>query len=540
MRFLPDTLLQVLDHSVRTYPERVAFSFVDGSSAYTYEAMGRTVDELSELMSRHGVGAADKVVILSENMPSWGVAFFAVTAKGRVVVPILPDCSANEVNNIIAHSEAVAAFVSPKQVDKLSQESLSQLKLVVNLSTLEIVAPASSSDVADPSPAADAAFAETIAPSRDTLAAILYTSGTSGNAKGVMLTHGNLCHNLVIAPEVHDAVPDDIWLSFLPMAHTYELSLALLYPVYSGSRVYYLDKAPTPTVILNAITKVRPTLICSVPLIIEKIYRKSVLPTIRKSKFLSALFRIAPGLGHRLVGAKLKKTFGGNLKVFAVGGAKLDKEVEEFLARAGFPYAIGYGLTETAPLICAAAVGKTKVGSTGWVLPGEQLKLLDVDPQTGYGELCVKGPNVMSGYYKDPERTAEAFTADGWFRTKDLACIDDTGRVSIVGRIGNMIVGASGENIYPEEIEMVINGMDGVEESIVKSDNGRLVALVKMADEVLRKKAAAVLQADEKFKAAMLRKINSRINKASQLSALKFVEEAFEKTATRKIRRFKY
>lgn len=531
MRFIPNTLAELLDHSVRTYADRVAMSFVNGGCEYTYENFGRGTDCLSDLMAEHGIAGGDKVLILSENMPNWSVAFFAVAANGRVAVPVLPDCSANEVNNIIRHSEACAAFVSPKQLGKISQQGLDQLRLIVDISTLEVIRSAASEALSDET---------SLAPSPDSLAAILYTSGTSGNAKGVMLSHRNLCHNLVIAPEVHKATPDDIWLSFLPMAHTYELSLALLYPVYSGSRVYYLEKAPTPSVIINAIKMVKPTLICSVPLIIEKIYRRSVLPKIRDNAFMSLLFRVAPGLGHRIVGKRLMHTFGGKLKVFAIGGAKLDKEVEAFLHRAHFPYAIGYGLTETAPLVCAAAVGKTKVGSTGWVLPGEEIKLLDADPQTGYGELCVKGPNVMMGYYKDEKRTREAFTEDGWFRTKDLAGIDGEGRVSIVGRIGNMIVGASGENIYPEEIEMVINGIDGVEESIVKSENGRLVALVKMVDEVLRKKAAHLLQADEDFKNAMLKSINSQINKASQLCALRFVEEAFEKTATRKIRRFKY
>lgn len=527
--YTPATLAELIKHSCEAYASNTAVSFVNGSNAYTYRELGQSVQKTSELMSFNGIGSADKVIILSENMPNWAVAFFATTAYGRVVVPVLPDCSANEVNNIVKHSEARAAFVSTKQMQKLNDESKAQLELIVDLNSLQPV-----------KVSRQAANADVSVPAPEDLAAILYTSGTSGNAKGVMLSHRNLCHNLLIAPEVHNAVPEDIWLSFLPMAHTYELSLALLFPINSGSRVYYLEKAPTPSVIINAIKQVKPTLICSVPLIIEKIYRKSVMPKVKSSAVLRTLFKLTPKLAHVIVGKRLLKTFGGKLKVFAIGGAKLDREVEAFLHKAGFPYAIGYGLTETAPLICAAPVGRTKVGTTGWVLSGEQLRLEDKDPNTGIGELCVTGPNVMMGYYKDPERTAETFTKDGWFRTKDLATIDADGRVSIVGRIGNMIVGASGENIYPEEIEMVVNNLDGVEESIVKSEHGRLVALVKMNDEILNARGLDALQADEQLQADMLKSINSQVNKASQLCAISFVAEAFEKTATRKIRRFKY
>lgn len=536
MSFIPSSLSELLSHSCENFAQRVACSFVDGRNSYTYSEFYQTCVQLYCTMRENGIKRGDKVIILSDNMPSWSVAFFAISATGRVVVPILPDCSANEVHNIIAHSQANAAFVSKAQMSKICEQDRDSLSLIVQLN--DFMTLKGDDCVCDGRSEASSFAREAAAP--DDLAAILYTSGTSGNAKGVMLSHRNLCHNLRIAPAVHNALPDDIWLSFLPMAHTYELSLAVLFPFNCGSRVYYLDKAPTPSVIMSAIAKVQPTLICSVPLIIEKIFRRVIQPKIRRSVFLRTLFCLTPGLAHRLVGRSLLKTFGGKVKVFAIGGAKLDSEVESFLLKAGFPYAIGYGLTETAPLVCAAAVGKTKVGSTGWVLEGEQICLLDKDPESGIGELCVKGPNVMMGYYKDPERTAEAFTPDGWFRTKDLATIDNQGRVSIVGRIGNMILGASGENIYPEEIEMVIASFEGVEESIVKKDGGRLVALIKMQDEVIRVHGFEALSKDQPLKHAILEYVNAKINKASQLSSIIFVAEAFEKTATRKIRRFKY
>lgn len=522
---------ELLENSAQRYPDNIAASFVDGSHSYSYATFKARSFELSATLTRCGVGAGDKVVILSENCPEWGIAMMAAAAFGRVFVPILPDCSALEVNNIIAHSGARAAFVSAKQMSKLSAQSREKMAAIFDMASLSITGGCmkDGTDGESGTERKDGASGNNVSP--DDLAAILYTSGTSGSPKGVMLSHGNLCHNIVCAPGVHRATTDDIWLSFLPMAHTYELSLAMLYPFESGARVYYLDKAPTPSVIIKAVKAVRPTLICSVPLIIEKIYKHSVLPKIHKSAVMSLMSKVAPGLTCRIVGKRLLKTFGGKLKVFAIGGAKLDREVESFLHRAHFPYAIGYGLTETAPLVCAAAVGQTSVGSTGFALEGVQVKLLDPDPQTGLGELCVKGPNVMMGYYKDPAKTQEVFTKDGWFRTKDVASIQADGRVSIVGRIGNMIVGPSGENIYPEDIEMVLNGQEGVEESIVKSEKGRLVALVKMMD------GAA---ADEEVKARLISGVNSRLNKASQIYNIEFVAESFEKTATRKIRRFKY
>lgn len=526
------TLRELLDSSCQRYPSNVVSSFVDGSHAFTFADFHKKVGVISEELSRNGIGATERVLILSENCPQWSVAMFAATAYGRVMVPVLPDCSANEITNIIKHSQARAAFVSARQMGKISQELMDSMDVVYDMESLTAMKTTPKTE-----------RAATAVPSAGDLAAILYTSGTSGNAKGVMLSHGNLMHNLVCAPDVYRATEQDIWLSFLPMAHTYEFSLGLLYPFSSGARVYYLDKAPTPSVLIKAFNTVHPTLICSVPLIIEKIYRKSVLATIGRSRSVSFLYRVFPTLVCRIIGKTLLRTFGGNLKVFAIGGAKLDSEVETFLSRARFPYAIGYGLTETAPLVCAAPVGKTKVGSTGHALTGVQIRLEDINPETDLGEICVKGPNVMMGYYKDPERTAEAFTADGWFRTKDLACMDQSGRVFITGRLGNMILGASGENIYPEEIEMVINGIDDVEESIVKSVNGRLVALIKMSDSVLNwadEGKEEFSRHHEMLKASILRKVNKAVNKSSQIASIEFVKENFEKTATRKIRRFKY
>lgn len=520
--------------STTKFADKTVSSFVDGTQAYTYAEFGKKCDALSEQLSFAGVGAGDKVAILSENMPHWTLAFFSATAFGRVAVPILPDCSANEVVNILNHSETKALFVSERQISKIPQEVLDSMSIVVNLNTLAAVSQV------DPMSVSKGMISR---PQPDDLAAIIYTSGTSGKAKGVMLSHRNLCHNISASPDVQIVRSRHAFLSVLPMGHTYEMSLAMLYPFSEGAKVWYLNGAPTPSVLIKAFAKVKPNMMCSVPLIIEKIYRKSVLATIRKSPSLTWMQKHVPALLYTIIGIKLRKTFGGHLKVFAIGGAKLDSEVEAFLKKAHFPYAIGYGMTEMAPLICAVGKHGTVVGSTGPAMFGVQVKLLNPDPVTGEGEIVCKGPNTMLGYYKDPERTKEAFTEDGWLHTKDLAAIDAKGRYFIKGRLGNMILGASGENIYPEEIEMVLNGFEGVEDSLVAKIDGHLVAMVKLASDALdfaKEGEAEFHEKAEAIKAKILSDINAVVNKASQISSIRLMKEPFEKTATHKIRRFLY
>lgn len=516
------TLEQLFKGSVSSFKENTLAAFADGEGALTFEELAQKCEQMDRLLRSWGVSVGDRVAILSENMPNWIVAFFTATAYGRVVVPILPDCSANEVANILNHSQSKAVFVSAKQKEKLSQCSLQADILEIDMENLDAVL-MGTCPVFFEEPRPD------IHPSD--LAAIIYTSGTSGNAKGVMLSHLNLCHNIVSARGVETAYASDVWLSVLPMGHTFEMSLGMLYPFAVGASIYYLRKSPTPAVLMKAMADVRPTIMMSVPLIIEKVYRNAVLKQINASGLLRFVRAVAPAFLYRKIGRMLIKKFGGRIRFFGIGGAKLDSEVEAFLNKAGFPYAIGYGMTECAPLICAATVGHTRVGSTGGAVAGMQVRLNDVNEATGEGEIVVKGPNVMMGYYKDEARTSQVFTADGWLRTNDLAVMSENGYFDIKGRLGNMILGASGENIYPEEIEMVIAGVPFVEESLVKSENGKLVALVRLSD--------GRVAGDHEAR-RILTSVNPMLNKASQLAEIRFVQEEFQKTATRKIRRFLY
>ncbi len=528
------TLADLFEYSTSTYAKCEVSSFVEGGQQYTFSQFKDRCDNISRILSTFGIGAYDKVAILSENMPNWAVAFFSLTAYGRIAVPMLQEISSNEVRNIIQHSESKAIFISQKQLHKLEEDVMDKLNLVIDIETFEFI------KVKDTSYTCDGRV--TIPTPLDT-AAIIYTSGTTGNAKGVMLCHKNFCANVLEAWKAQKIRKRDVFMSILPIAHTYEMSIGMIYPFATGAKVYYLQKMPTPTVLVNALKRVRPTAMLSVPLIIEKMYRNSVVPTIEKSKFLQYLQKSIPWLLHLLVGMKLKKTFGGRIKFFGIGGAKLDPVVEEFLGKIHFPYAIGYGLTETAPLICNASPFKTAVGSTGIAAYGVQIRLENVNSVTGVGELVVKGDNVMLGYYKDFNRTREVLSKDGWFHTGDLASVDKKGRYYIKGRMGTVIIGSSGENIYPEEIESVINNIENVTESLVVQRSGNLVALVRYNENVIDWN----LEGQDKFiadmeqrKKAILEMVNSRVSKFSKINSVEIQKEPFIKTATHKIKRFLY
>ena len=467
-------------------------------------------------------------------MPNWSVAFFATVVHGRISIPILPDSSTNEVTNIINHSETKAIFVSQKLSGKVSEEVKDKMVLIIDIDTLEIVKSDDEKFTCD---------GKTSVPTPEDIATIIYTSGTTGSAKGVVLSHRNLSANVITCYHSCKRTHKDRWLSVLPMAHTLEMTLSMLYPMYCGATVYYLPKPPVASLLLKALKVVKPTTMLTVPMIIEKVYKGSVLPTIKNSRTLTWMNEHMNGLMCWIIGMKLKATFGGHMSFYGIGGAKLDPEVEKFLLKAKFPYAIGYGLTETSPLLGYSMHGWRTVGSFGYPVYNVKLKLHNVDPTTGEGEIVAQGPNVMLGYYKDPVRTKSVFTEDGWFRTSDIAVQDEKGRFYIKGRNSNMILGPSGENIYPEEIENVINNVEGVSESIVVERDGKLVALVQPSEDFIQWNNESEDKLYEKldnWKDKILSFTNKNVNKSSQVSSVEVMKEPFEKTATQKIRRFKY
>ena len=530
-----DTLAKLYEYATTVYSKNQYTQWYDTKEGgYTYSSFKAKCDGLSKKLTQYGIGAGDKVAILSQSMPNWSVAFFSIVPFGRIAIPILPDSSENEVTNILEHSESKVIFVSQKLASKVTQECRDKMTLVIDIDTFEVIKADESRFTCD---------GRTTVPTPDDIATIIYTSGTTGSAKGVVLSHRNLASNVITCYHSCKRTEKDRWLSVLPMAHTLEMTLSMLYPMYCGATVYYLPKPPVASLLLKALPIVKPTTMLTVPLIIEKVYKGSVIPTIRKSRTLTWMNEHMNGLMCKIIGMKLKKTFGGKISFYGIGGAKLDPEVENFLLKANFPYAIGYGLTETSPLLGYSMKGWRAVGSFGYPVYNVKLKLHNVNPETGEGEVVAKGPNVMLGYYKDPARTKSVFTEDGWFRTSDIAVQDEKGRYFIKGRNNNMILGPSGENIYPEEIENVINNLEGVSESIVVEREGKLVALVQPNENFVQWDKESEDKLYEKldvWKAKLLKLTNKSVSKASQVSSVEVMKEPFEKTATQKIRRFKY
>ena len=535
-----NTLYEIVKHSVEKFSSRIAFSMIGGEDV-SYKEVGERIEKIQEMLLNAGVGAGDKVAILSSSMPNWGVSYFAITTAGMIAVPILPDFTSSELELIIEHSEAKAILVSDKLYTKLSKSLVDKLNIVIRTKGLNII----TQQVKE--------RAEKRIPQPDDLAVIIYTSGTTSKPKGVMLTHYNISAQTTIIPPLFDYNQDDVLLSILPLAHTYECTLGMIYPFSRGAHIHYMDRPPTASALMPALAKVRPTVIASVPLIMEKVYRGKVLPTFQKSPLMRKLYGWdwSRKLLHKVAGVQLKKLFGGRMRFFAIGGAKFDPEAERFLFEAGFPYGIGYGLTETAPLVAGCVGDMVRIGSTGPALPDVQIRLDDINPETGQGEIVVKTPCCMKGYYKNEEATKSVFTEDGWFRTGDLGAIDKDGWIFIKGRLKNMIVGASGENIYPEDIEEVLNSNRFVAESVVTEEDGKLIALVhfdttaleEAYDEFKHKVAVNAEQASlkmEEIKREVLEYVNSKVNRFSKITKVVDNGGEFEKTPTKKIRRFVY
>ncbi len=556
---LPElTLNSLLKHSAKEYSDRPSLAFA-GKSAITYSQLASKVKEVSSFLLSSGVRKGDRVAILSENMPNWGVAYFAICTTGAIAVPILTDFTGKEINKILTHSGSVAIFLSENIIDKVKGSippNVENVFLINNFFRINRDAVNLKGEIKEePSPGqqeSNATGSGKPVDENDT-AVILYTSGTTGNPKGVMLSHKNIVSNALNTTKIQEVEKNDRLLSVLPLPHTYECTIGMVIPLMKGASVYYLDKPPVADILLEAMKEVKPTMMLTVPLIIEKVYRKKVAPKLNGSPVIKTLMKMPAlrRLFHRMAGKKLLRSFGGKLSFFGIGGAKLSADTELFLRDARFPYAIGYGLTETSPLLAGCSPSKTRYRSTGFSLPGQELKILNPDPVTGEGEIIARGPNVMQGYYMDEKSTKEAFTEDGWFRTGDLGILDENNYLYIKGRLKNMIVSSTGENIYPEEIESVINTQTHVLESLVYEIKGKLVARVHLNYDELEKhyryfrKTAHTMQsnmkADVREKLEEIKKrVNAELNKFSRLSSVHEQQDPFEKTPTKKIKRFLY
>ncbi|WP_321346384.1 AMP-binding protein [uncultured Draconibacterium sp.] len=547
-----DSFSSFISESVKNYANNEALGFIDGDYL-TYAEMGRKISAVQAFLEKLGISEGDKVIIYSQNMPNWGVVYFALQCSGIVAVPVLPDFSPVELENVIKHSESKVLFISSSLQYKIKEADISTLDIIVKIEDFSLLKAEDTSVVFDEKAKSDKAYQ----PKENELAVLIYTSGTTGNSKGVMLSQKNILENVIQSAAVQEIEEYFRFLSVLPLSHTYENTIGFLLAMYKGASVTYLHKPPTASVLLPALKKLRPHIMLTVPMIIEKVYKSSILPGINKKAITRLMHRFKPTrkLVHRLAGKKLMETFGGRLVFFGIGGAKLDGKVERFLRDAKFPYAIGYGLTETAPLVAGSNPTTTRFRAIGPKVINSEIKIHDPNPATGEGEIWTKGPNVMLGYYKNPEETKRVLTEDGWFKTGDLGVFDKDGWLSHKGRLKNMIVGANGENIYPEEIESIINNFRHVVESVVVQKKGKLVALVHFNREELEQKVKEMRselgdkmeeishQVDEKIEelsVELKQYINSRVNKFSKIQDFISHPTPFIKTATQKIKRYLY
>jgi long-chain acyl-CoA synthetase len=537
------TFLALTKHSFSLYSEELLASDI-GKVEINYAQANVLIKEIQTKLKERGIIQGDRVAVCSENHVHWGIIYLAVTSMGAIIVPILPDFHRNELHHILKHCEAEAIFVSDKQKAKLDEEdyksSLHSIFSIDSLQLIEELTPSANGKIKKEP------VSELVIKPED-LAVIIYTSGTTGMSKGVMLTHGNLISQIMQIKPRLDIGPGDRYLSILPLAHTFECSIGFLYAFFSGAAIYYITKTPAPKIILKAMSKVKPTVILSVPLVIEKIYKNKVQPNFVKSKTIKYFYEKVSFTRKKLniiAGKKLLESFGGNIRYFVIGGAKLSPFVESFLYEAKVPYVIGYGLTETSPLLACNQPHDTLVGSTGAFVEQVDYRIVKTNDDQADGELHVKGPNIMQGYYKDPIRTAEVLTEDGWFNTGDMAFVDKDGLLTITGRSKNVIIGASGENIYPEAIESVINQNPIVVDSLVYELDGAVVAKIyidyDMFDELHNiNNTTSEIKGDIAKELENIRvEVNGLVSNHSKLTAVFEQQAPFIKTATKKIKRY--
>jgi len=507
--------------------------------SFTGRDIASNIFALHLLFERNLLGKGDKVAIYGANSSRWGIAFLASNTYRAVTVPLLPDFRPADAAALLRHCEAKALFVSSAGWQQLEGEELPLLRLVISLEDFSVIH-TEDAGAGVPSAAEALVVPEQLHfPAGDggDMAVINYTSGTTSAPKGVMLTYDNFSTNVLFALEHIPPHAGDTIVSMLPMAHMYGFMFEFLYPLCGGVHIYFLGKAPTPSMLSQAMVEVRPYLLITVPMVIEKIVKSKVLPVVSKPamRVLLAL----PGISCIVCGkirARLLAAFGGNVKEIIMGGAALNPETERWLRRLKLPYTVGYGMTEAAPLMAYERWRDYAEGSCGKAADRCEVRIDSEDPLNIVGEIQARGMNIMKGYFKNEEATAKAFTEDGWLRTGDLGVIDSQGNIYIRGRSKNMLLSSNGQNIYPEEIEAVVNTMPYVQESVVVSRGAKLTALIYAGGREFQ------MAGDElkEYLASTLRRINANLPAYSRLAALEIVPVPFEKTPKQSIKRFLY
>ena len=547
-RNIPKSLNTILEHAVRTNWDRPSLSDFNGAT-YTYAEVAELIAKLHIMFEAAGIGPGDKVAICGKNSSKWAIAFLACLTSGAVAVPILHEFKPETIHHLVNHSDAKLFFTDEaiwKHLDSLDFPTLQGVILISELGM-----PFSRSESLTLAHDNIDRFFDDKFPhgfstkdihwhkdQPDELAVINYTSGSTGMSKGVMLPYRSIWSNIRFCLEFLTFLrPGDGVLNMLPLAHLYGLVIEMLHPFAKGCHCTFLGRTPSPAVLLTAFAQVRPKLIITVPLVLEKIVKSKVFPVIEqpKMKFLLKI-PIVKGILLRKIKDQLINALGGQVKEVIIGGAALNKEVGEFLSKIKFPVTVGYGMTECGPLITYETPAKEVPGSVGKIVERMEARIDSPDPETVPGNLWVRGDNVMKGYYKNDAATKEVMKPDGWMNTGDLVTCDREGNIHIMGRSKTMILGPSGQNIYPEEIEQKLNNLPYVVESVVIDDHGKLVALVYPDFDAIKKDGKdvdAVMEED-------LKKLNPMLPGYSKISEIRVFDKEFEKTPKRSIKRFLY
>ena len=545
------SFLEQIELSFKNNWDLPALSDYNGITLH-YKDVARRIAKLHILFDECGLKKGDKVAICGRNQANWGVVFFATLTYGAVAVPILHEFKADNIHHIVNHSESRILFVGDVVWESINERKMPNLEAIVITGDFSIVhcrRPSIHAARERLNELFGKKYPKNFRPEHityhhddpDELAIINYTSGTTGFSKGVMLPYRSLHSNLLFAREVlPELTTGDSVVAMLPMAHMYGMMFEFIYEMAEGCHVHFLTRVPTPKIIMDAFAQVKPKIIIAVPLIIEKIYKKQLQPIIQKTsiKMLLKLPVIEQQIKKKIL-TSLNKVFGDNFIEIIIGGAAFNHEAEAFFRKIGFKYTVGYGMTECGPIITYEDWKSTPLYSCGKAAPRMEVKIDSPDPANIPGEILTRGPNVMLGYYRNEEATKDAFTEDGWMRTGDLAVMDANGYVYIKGRNKSMILGASGQNIYPEEVEAVINNMPYVGESLVVEQEGKLIALIypdydqTMAANIPDSGIANVME-------EIRLKVNEELPAYAQISAVKIFPEEFEKTPKRSIKRFMY
>ena len=535
------------EEAIKANWERPALGNFRGE-VFTYGELATQIAKFHVFFDAIGLKKGDKVALCAKNSARWGVTFFAANTYEAVLVPILADFHPESVNSLVDHSESLVLLTDTDIWSKLDITKMPTIKAVISSSDFSLLYAAdekiqAANDNLDQLFAAkypkgfSAADVSYPTDNDKDLAIINYTSGTTSAPKGVMLRYECISANVEFGQDRLPSYPGDKIVSMLPMAHMYGMMFELIYPLCGGSSIYYLGKTPTPALLLGAMAEVKPYLVVTVPLVMEKIFKSKVAPVLKKP--VMKVITSIPGL-NQIIFKKIRTTllnaFGGNVREIVMGGAALNPDVEKWFKKFKLPFTVGYGMTEAAPLLAYESSKLFAPKSCGKCVDSVEVRIDSDDPYNKVGEIQAKGYSLMSGYYKNEEATKAAFTEDGWMRTGDLGLLDSKGNIFIKGRSKNMILSANGQNIYPEEIEAVVNNQPYVVESVVIDRGARLVALIYMDAEKAKSEGVDL----EAYKATIMAEVNKSMPAYSKINIVEYMDQPFEKTPKMSIKRFMY